>query len=479
MIGQDDGRVVAPRARRLAVGAAALALLAAAACSPGPGTATSATTSAGTAPGSAPPTAAATPAPNAPARADVTVSVPPDLATAPFDRPRTLRAPEGWTVDVWARVPGARLLAWTPDGRLLVSRPQAGDVLALTPGAGTAAPAQATLVDGLTQPHGLAFTADGATLYVAESNQVDAFAYRGGGVADRRVVVPGLPDAKSAELKGAYAHALKSVAVGPDGSLFVSIGSTGNLSADDRDATPQRASILRVPPGGGAPEVYARGVRNGTGLAVDPSGAVWTAVNNRDNIAYPDDADYDGDGTADLEGVLPSYVNDHPLEPLARLTPGRDLGWPYCNPDPDLDSGAPGSALGYTARPFVRDVQTNADGEALDCAALPPVEQGMGAHSAPLGLSFATTPGLPGAWGPGALVGVHGSWNRKPPRAPEVSFFPWRDGTLGAQQTLLDGFQAPDGSRWGRPVMAVQGPDGAVYVTDDLAGAVYRLAPPA
>jgi glucose/arabinose dehydrogenase len=79
----------------------------------------------------------------------------------------------------------------------------------------------------------------------------------------------------------------------------------------------------------------------------------------------------------------------------------------------------------------------------------------------------------------GALVGVHGSWNREPPRAPEVSFFPWRDGTLGAQQTFLAGFQDADGSRWGRPVMALPGPDGAVYVTDDAAGAVYRMTPPA
>jgi len=436
---------------------AALAVLVA--CAPGP---------------SGPPTPAqatgTTPAPG-PARAGTAVTVPDGLGGAPFDRPRELNAPAGWAVQVWARVPGARLAAWTPDGRLLVSRPASGDVVALAPGPG--APVQTTLVAGLTQPHGLAFAGD--TLYVAESDGVDAFPYRDGGVGERRVVVSGLPDAKSPELRGAYAHALKSVTVGPDGALYVSVGSTGNISAEDRDASPQRAAILRVPPGGGAPEVYARGVRNGTGLAVDPDGAVWTAVNNRDNIAYPDDGDYDGDGSGDRDEVLTGYVNDHPLEPLARLTPGRDLGWPYCNPDPDVDPGVAGSGLSYTGRPFLRDVQTNPDGAALDCAALPAVEQGMGAHSAPLGLSFAT--GLAAPWGPGALVGVHGSWNRRPPRPPEVAFFPWRDGTLGPQQTLLDGFQAADGSRWGRPVMALQGPDGAVYVTDDMAGAVYRLAP--
>jgi glucose/arabinose dehydrogenase len=389
--------------------------------------------------------------------------------TAPFDQPRQLQAPPGWTVTVWARVPGARLLAWTPDRRLLVSRPKHGDVVTLTPGRDGAVPAQGTLVSGLTEPHGLAFAGD--TLYLAESDQVDGFTYAAGAVSGKRVVAGGLPDAKSPDLRGAYAHALKSVAVGPDGALYISVGSTGNVSAEDRDTTPERAAILRVPPGGGQPATFARGVRNGTGLAVDPDGAVWTAVNHRDNVPYPHEG-------ADRGRVLQEYVNDHPLEPLARLEQGRDLGWPYCNPDPDLAPGERDSPLSYTRRPFVRDLETNPDGSKLDCAALPPVEQGMGAHSAPLGLSFATSPGPAGGYGPGALVGVHGSWNRNPPRPPEVSFFAWRDGTLGPQQTLLTGFQLADGSRWGRPVMAVQGPDGALYVSDDLAGAVYRVTAP-
>ena len=404
------------------------------------------------------------------------LAVPVGLGAAPLDRPRDVLSPRGWQVAVWARLPGARLAAWAPDGSLLVSQPGAGQVTALTPGAGGAPPAGRVLVAGLDQPHGLAFA--GSTLYVAESDQIDAYTYASGDVSGRRVVVAGLPDAKSPELHGHYAHALKSVAVGRDGWLYFSIGSTSNTSGHDRGADPPRATIMRARPSGGAPQVYARGVRNGTGLAVDPAGAVWTAVNNRDNVAYPFEGNYDGEGGSDQGRVMQSYVNDHPLEPLARLTPGRDLGWPYCNPDPDVDLGVRGTEFTYTNRPFVRDVQTNPDGSKLDCAALPPVEQGLGAHSAPLGLSFVDTPALPAPFGQGALVGVHGSWNRQPPRAPEVSFFPWRAGTLGPQQTLLGGFQLADGSRWGRPVMALPGPDGAVYVTDDAAGAVYRMTPP-
>jgi glucose/arabinose dehydrogenase len=402
----------------------------------------------------------------------VSLTVPDGMRTGAFATPRSVLIPPGWTISLWAAVPDARLATWTPDGALLVSRPGEGEVVRLVPGAnGTAT--STPVIDGLEQPHGLAF--DGSTLYVAESNEIRSYDYAAGRATNGRTIVDGLPDAKSAELGGHYAHALKTVIVGPDKSLYFSIGSSGNISGDDdRAANPQRATIMHVPAGGGDPEVFARGVRNGTGLAIAPDGSVWTAVNNRDNIEYPFDKQYPG-GTGSAQGeVIEGYVADHPAEELAKLTPGRDLGWPYCNPDPDVEPGASGTAYDYTTPPYVNDQETNADGKELDCAKLTPIEQGLGAHSAPLGMVFAQ---LPAPYGQGALVGVHGSWNRNPPRAPEVSFFPWANGTLGAQQTLVGGFQAADGSRWGRPVAAVPGPDGAIYVTDDQAGAVYRLVP--
>jgi len=402
-----------------------------------------------------------------------TLIVPGELAADPFDQPRQVLVPPGWTMSLWARLPGARLAAWTPDGALLVSLPGAGQVVRLVPG-GSAGAAATVLLDGLDQPHGLAF--DGDTLYVAESDQVDAYRYAQGTATDRWPVAAGLPDAKSADLGGAYAHALKSVAVGPDRAVYLSIGSTDNISEEDRAADPERASILRVPPGGGPPTVFARGVRNGTGLAIAPDGSVWTAVNNRDNIQYPYDRPYGDASGSSLGDVIQDYVNDHPVEELARLTPGRDLGWPFCNPDPDVEPGVAGTAYRFTAPKFVVDVQTNPNGAELDCASLTPIEQTFGAHSAPLGMSTVTD-GLPAPYTEGALVGIHGSWNRMPPQPPEVSFFPWAGGTFGPQRTLVGGFQVADGSRWGRPVAAVQGPDRAVYITDDSAGAVYRLAP--
>jgi glucose/arabinose dehydrogenase len=399
------------------------------------------------------------PAPPAQAPAglvQVDVQVPAALAQPPFNVTRHALVPPGWTISVWSRIPNARIAAWAPDGALLVSVPADRKVLRLTPD-GNSPPRQSELLTDLDAPHGLAFA--GATLYVAESDQLNAYTYKNGVASDRRVVAAGLPDDRSPELGGAYAHALKSVAVGPDGAVYFSIGSTGNITPEDRTATPERASVMRIPPGGGPFQVFARGVRNGTGLAVAPDGSLWSAVNNRDNIADPNNGPTYGQ-------VVPAYVDDHPPESFAKLTPGRDLGWPYCHPD--TDGANP---------PFARDAQTNGDGTKLDCGALPRVEQTFGAHAAPLGLSFVDG-GLPPPYASGALVGVHGSWNREPPRAPEVSFFPWRNGSLGNQQTLVGGFQGPDGSRWGRPVAAVLGPDGAVYITDDYAGAVYRLAPP-
>ncbi|MBX7449133.1 gluconolaconase [Mycolicibacterium sp. 3033] len=401
-------------------------------------------------PSASPPSSVtATSAPPATGMSTVDVVVRADMTQAPFDQPRQVQVPTGWQLSVWARTPRPRLALWAPDGTLLVSVPSAGTVLRFTPGGAGAT--ESVLLDGLDQPHGLAMA--GSTLYVAQSDQIDAYDYATGAATNPRVFAGGLPDAKSPDLRGAYSHALKSVAVGPDGAVYFSIGSTGNISEADRTATPPRATIMRVPPGGGPAAPFATGVRNGTGLAVAPDGSVWTANNGRDNVADPSTGQVD-----------PAYVGENPPEQIARLTPGRELGWPYCNPD-----GGPADL------PFIRDVQTNPDGDMLDCAALPPVEQSMGAHSAPLGLSFGT---LPAPYGQGALIGVHGSWNRQPPREPEVSFYPWRDGRLDNQQTLVGGFQGENGSRWGRPVAAVVGPDGAVYITDDAADAIYRLTPP-
>src|SRR4051812_14334205 len=133
---------------------------------------------------SAPDTSTESRAPSAAGLAEVTVQVPGDLAAEPFDEPRKALIPKGWTMSVWARVPKPRLAAWAPDGALLVSVPSVGQVIRMEPsGMG---PQMQVLVNGMNQPHGLAF--QGSTLYVAESDQVDAFTYADGKATPLRTV---------------------------------------------------------------------------------------------------------------------------------------------------------------------------------------------------------------------------------------------------------------------------------------------------
>jgi glucose/arabinose dehydrogenase len=303
--------------------------------------------------------------------------------------------------------------AWTPEGDLLVSTLGGGSVMELKPdAAGTAT--VTTLLTGLTNPQGLAFARlDGRwVLYVAESSQIDRYQWGSSGAGARTVLAGGLPDTDSG---GDDVHRAKDVTVAADGTVYFNIGSSSNASPDDRTMSPQRAVIMAVGPDGTGPHVVERGVRNGEGLAVAPDGTVWTAVNERDNIPYPSRAPYSGQGDA-FGQVIQSYVNDHPPDEVVPVTAGRDLGWPYC--DPDQDDSKPAGSLADI--PLVPNAVTNPGGTALNCAALAPVEAGLPAHSAPLGLTFLEGSKIPAPWSAGAVVAAHGSWDRQPPRSPAV-----------------------------------------------------------
>ena len=390
----------------------------------------------------------------------------------------TVALPRGWTGEVWARVPSARLEAWTPEGDLLVSDPNDGRVYELVPRAiPSQPPAERIVLSGLTNPQGLAFDQlhGQEVLYVAESDELDRYVWNGSAPGARTVVLGHLPDTGPS---GADVHRVKNVAVGPNHTVYLDIGSASNASIPPSTKGLPRASVIAVQPNGAGVSVYATGVRNGDGLSFAPDGTLWTAVNERDNIAYPFHRSYDG--KTDAYGqIIQAYVNEHPPDELVRLTPGRNVGWPYCNPDPDVRPGVLGSAQQDANPPFDRDAQTNPTGARLDCATLSPIQRGLPAHSAPLGFHFLEGSRLPSPWNGGAVVAVHGSWDRDPPQPPAVLWLPWEASTrtLGAPITLVGGFQEPNGTRWGRPVDAVAGPDGALYVSDDTAGAIYRIAP--
>jgi glucose/arabinose dehydrogenase len=412
--------------------------------------------------------------------ASVTLTVPPGTGGEPLDVPRTLTIPAGWTATVWARVSDARFAVWTPQHDLLVSSSESGRVMELVPGRRPSAPAHLrVLISGLTGPQGLAFDTLKGTrvLYVAESDEIDRYVWkRSGAVGARTVVVSGLPDT---DPTGDDVHRAKSIAIGPDHTIYVTAGSASNATPVTPHESPPRATILAVRPDGADLHVFASGVRNGEGLSFAPDGTLWTAVNERDEIAFPFHSSYESI-TAPFGRTIPSYVANHPPDEIARLTPGRNLGWPYCDPDPDVKPGISGSPLHYANLPFDADVQTNPRGSVFDCATLAPIERGLPAHSAPLGFHFLEGSAIAAPWSHGAVVAVHGSWDRRPPRAPAVLWLPWETHrrTLGESISLVSGFQLPSGERWGRPADAVAGPEGALYVTDDTAGAVYRIAPP-
>jgi glucose/arabinose dehydrogenase len=198
-------------------------------------------------------------------------------------------------------------------------------------------------------------------------------------------------------------------------------------------------------------------------------------VNERDNIPYPSHgayATYRGDA---FGRVIRAYVNNHPPDEVVPVAAGRDLGWPYC--DPDQDDSSPAGSLANV--PLVPNSVTNPGGTNLDCAKLAPIEVGLPAHSAPLGTTFLEGSKLPAPWSGGAVVAVHGSWDRQPQQTPAVLWLAWNatKGTLTPAVTLVGGFENADGTFWGRPVDTVPGPDGALYVSDDAAGAIYRLLP--
>ena len=256
--------------------------------------------------------------------------------------------------------------AWTPSGSLLVSQPDLGKVVELTPN-GKGAPRSRVVLAGLNQPQGLAFAKVSGSwkLYVGEADEIDQYQWAGKAVTGRpKVIAPHLPDV---DPSGDDDHEVKDVVVARDGTVYFNVGSSSNANPDDRTMTPQRAVIMSVRPDGRGLRLVERGVRNGEGLAIAPNGSVWTAVNERDNIPYPFHRTYDRHKDA-FGLVIQRYVNEHPPDEVVQVIAGRDLGWPFCDPDQDLNHPA-GSLADI---PFVANAATNPAGHRLNCATLMP-----------------------------------------------------------------------------------------------------------
>ena len=399
------------------------------------------------------------------------VQVPASMQASPFNVTRSLTVPAKDIVAVYARVRGARFLVVTPDGSLLVALPDAGTLMLVRPNP-NGDPIISTFASGFKQPQGMAFHTSGGTtyLYVAESDQINRFVYHAGDLTaqGRQVLITGLPDASTPELKGAYGHALKDIALDGNDKLYVSIGSSCNVCTSDQQATPVRGAIYQYDADGSNGRLFAQGIRNAEGLAILPgTNTLWIAVNNRDNIPYP----YN-DSTGQYGKVIQSYVDNHPPDEFIQVRDGGNYGWPYCNPTPDSPSG-------YDNMPFDRSFDMNADGH-VDCSAMDMVTKGFQAHSAPLGLAFLQNTAAPAAYGQGAVIAFHGSWNRSTKTGYKVVYVPFSGPApvAGLPVDLVTGWS--DGvCDWGRPVgVAVDG-TGNLFISDDLSGTIYKLSPPA
>lgn len=290
---------------------------------------------------------------------------------------------------------------------------------------------RSVLLDDLHSPFGMALVGD--TLYVANADAVVSFPYRSGqsridAAPTAVAVLPGGP---------INHHWTKSLLASPDGSrLYVGVGSNSNIGENGMAVEADRAAILEVDPATGDTRVFASGLRNPVGIDWHPtSGTLWTVVNERDELG---------------SDLVPDY--------LTSVREGAFYGWPHSYWGGHVDA---------RVRPPRPEMVAHAI--APDYA--------LGNHVAPLGLVFYDGTLMPRFAG-GAVIGEHGSWNRRPPSGYKVVFVPFVDGAPGGPpQEILTGFLDGHGNAQGRPVGIAIAADGALLVADDVGNAVWRVAP--
>ena len=287
-----------------------------------------------------------------------------------------------------------------------------------------------TFLSGLNSPFGMSLIGD--TLYVANTDAVMAFPY---GAGETSITAKGR---KVADLPGGPInhHWTKNILASPDGTtLYATSGSNSNVGENGMQAEVNRAAILAIDVKTGATRVFASGIRNPNGLDWNPqSGALWTAVNERDEIG---------------NDLVPDYMTS--------VKDGGFYGWPY-------------SYYGQTV-----DSRVSPQRPDLVAKAIKP-DYALGAHTASLGLAFYTGTNLPAAYLNGVFIGQHGSWNRKPVSGYKVLFVPFKEGKpAGAPQDILTGFLDDKGQARGRPAGVAVDKAGGVLVADDVGNVIWRV----
>ncbi len=291
-----------------------------------------------------------------------------------------------------------------------------------------------TFLAGLKQPFGM--LALGNTFYVANTDALLSYPFDSarGRVTGRARKILDLP-------AGGYNnHWTRNVIANRDGSkLYLTVGSGTNVDEEKVDRKDERrAAILEMNPDGSGMRVFASGLRNPNGLDWEPAtGALWTAVNERDELG---------------DELVPDYITS--------VREGAFYGWPYAYWGPNEDPRLKGQAPELVSKAIAPDYAT-------------------GAHTASLGLTFGDGLRFPDRYQRGAFVGQHGSWNRSQLTGYRVAFVPFESGRpSGGMVEFLGGFIADSaqGEVWGRPVGLAVTPDGALLVADDAGNRIWRVA---
>ena len=338
-------------------------------------------------------------------------------AELPLDE---IKLPSGFSIELVARVPSAREMTLGAHGTLFVGS-TGGSVYAVTRTGGSAA--VKIVASGLNRPVGVAFR-DGS-LYVSAVSRILRL-----DDIENRLDRPPAPVVVTDRFPTDAAHGWKFIAFGPDGKLYVPVGAPCNICESDTD---RYALIARMNPDGSDLEVYARGLRNSVGFDWDPrTHELWFTNNGRDYLG--DDAP-------------PDTLNHAPK-------PGLNFGFPYCHagtiPDPEYGRKRP-------------------------CAEFAPPAQDLGPHVAALGMRFYSGTQFPAAYRNQIFIAEHGSWNRSRKIGYRVTLVRLEGGRAVAYEPFATGWLQGE-KAWGRPADVLVDRDGSLLVSDDSAGAIYRIA---
>jgi glucose/arabinose dehydrogenase len=335
-----------------------------------------------------------------------------------------IKLPAGFRINVFAEVPNARSMTLGDKGTLFVGTMGGGKVYAVVDSDKNGiADKVYTIASGLNTPNGVAFK-DGA-LYVAEINRILRFDDIENHLQDPpqyKVVYDKYPTDG--------AHGWKFIAFGPDGKLYVPVGAPCNICQPDT----MHANITRINPDGTGLEVYAKGIRNSVGFTWHPdTKEMWFTDNGRDNLG---------------DDIPSDELNFAPKK-------GMHFGYPYCHqgdlPDPEFGRGK-------------------------NCADYTPPAYKLGAHVAALGLRFYTGSMFPAEYKNQLFIAQHGSWNRTSPVGYRVMLIKLQNGKPAEYIPFATGWLQDNGNVIGRPVDVQVAPDGALLVSDDKAGAIYRIS---